>query len=148
MGVASRVHDVVEAMLAVADATLSDWQILDGPRAAQELADNVLIVGVGNEEDADPYRTVRDDYDLGNRPREVITVRCSASTWHGDLELAPLRVRLVDLLTTLEAAYRSDPRLSDTCALVRLGNMRWYHLQVEDGSAVGVLFDVHVVTYL
>lgn len=132
---------VVAAVLEVAVAALPDWQVFDGPNAGADVADDVLVVGIGNSEDADPYRSQRGVTTLGGRPMQTLTIRCQASTWSGDLDLAPLRVRLGEMMAALDAALRADPQVDATCAGIKLGSERWYHLE-RDVAGVGVHFDI------
>jgi hypothetical protein len=145
--VATRVPDVVDALVELAARTLDGWQVMDGPRAAEDPANDVLMVGVGNEENADPYRSSRDLPDLAGRPRETITVRCQASTWAGGTELGDLRRRLLEAMCDLDAAFTQTPALGGA-ANVRIGPARWYHLEGPDGAGVGVNFDVTAVAFL
>lgn len=156
----TRVPDVVEALVAVAGVVLNPEPeepedappfavtVLDGPTTGQDVPDDVLMIGVGNEEDADPYRTTRDGFDLGGRSKESGVIRCQAATWSGDTDLAVLRARVVAWMEALEAAFRTDQQLNRTCDLIRMGSARWYHLQRQAGSGVGVHFDVTYEAWL
>lgn len=146
----TRVHDVAAALVALATSTLTGVVVDDGPTAATMEPVDRLIVGVGNDEDADPYRTSRaeESWDMGGRSKESGTVRCQMSTWSGDVDLVPLRSVLADRMALLEAAFRADQQLSRTCDLVRLGSARWFHLQNLEGAGVGVHFDVNYEAWL
>src|SRR6187431_1330585 len=87
----TRVPDVVAALVTVAGATLTGVTILDGLPFGQDIPDDVVLIGVGNTEDADPYRTSRSQFDMGGRSKESGIIRCQASTWHGDTSLESLR---------------------------------------------------------
>lgn len=140
--------DVVDALVTAATTALPDWQVIDGPGPDTPGRD-VLCIGVGNMEDADPYRATRDLPALGGRERERITVRCQASTWSGQADFATLRDRLKDVIVALDATFQGDPDLSDSCASVRIGSSRWYHLLGEGGEAgAGIHFDVIAVAFL
>jgi hypothetical protein len=144
----TRVHDVASALVAVAASTLTEVTVDDGPTAATMEPVDRLVVGVGNAEDADPYRTTRDGFDLGGRSKESGVVRCQMSTWSGDTDLGALRGVLAGWMSDLEDAFRADQHLSATCDLVRLGSARWYHLQGVEGAGVGVHFDVTYEAWL
>lgn len=158
----TRVPDVVAALVALATTVLNPEPetpeddppfavtVLDGPPTGQDVPDDVLVVGVGNEDNSDPYRTtrVRDSFDLGGRSRELGTIRCHAGTWSGGTDIAALRAKVIAWMETLEAAFRTDQQLNATCDLIRMGSARWYNLQHPNGAAVGVDFDVEYEAWL
>jgi hypothetical protein len=142
----SVVPAVVDAVVAVASAAAAGWQVFDGPNTVADVATDVLLIGVGNDEDADPYRVSRGVSDLGGRSMQTVTIRCQASTWSGDPDLSPLRHHLAGMMADVEAALRADPQMDSVVATVRLGSERWYHLE-RDVAGVGVHFDVIAMVF-
>ena len=91
--VTTTVPAVIDALIAAATAAMPEGaQVVDGPRAAQELASDVLIVGQFSE-----GGTVRSSQTraagLGTRPAESFAVQCILSSWSGDPGMKPRRDR-------------------------------------------------------
>ncbi len=148
----TRLPAVVDQLLTVARAALPAATVLDGPRAAQELHDEVLQVGVGNGDTDEAYGVEQEPAGgLSGRGVEVITVHCEFSTWSGDQDGAvpTLRTRVGAVLGLLDNAFRADQQLAATCDRVNLGTrLRWYALQSEDGPGLGVEFDITARAWL
>ena len=149
----TRVGVVVPALIALCRTSLPSWQVLDGPRAAQELADDILVVGTGNADTAEAYSSELDvQAGLTERLQERIAVHCEISTWNGDQDngVPTLRSKLVTALGVLDGAFRADQHLAGTCDRVYLGGApaRWYVLQSPAGPGMGVEFDVTVLAWI
>lgn len=153
----TRVDAVVPALISALRTALAGVQVLDGPRAAQELADTVLQVGIGNSDNAEAYSSDTErEPGLSGRLSEIITINCELTTWSGaqdDIQLqgggttpggvGPLRTRLTGIIGQIDGLFRADQQLAGTCDLVNLGpRARWYALQSDTGPGVGVEFAV------
>ena len=147
----TRVPDVTDAFSDLLAANLTGVTVLDGPRAAQELHDDVLQVGVGNSENARAYESVQTVEGYGNRPKEAATIHCELSTWSGsqDAQARPLRRRIGTLLGQIDTLLRAHSTMSGACDRIYLGqHTRWYALQSEDGPGLGVEFAVTFEAWL
>lgn len=148
----TRVDVVVSALVTAWRTGFPDVSVLDGPRAAQALADDVLVVGVGNSDGDEAYASQTDVQDgLSGRLVETITINCELTTWSGDhaAEMAPLRTHLAGILAAIDAGFRADQQLAGTCDRIHLGpRARWYGLQSDDGPGMGVEFSVTAKAYL
>ena len=142
----TRVDAVVPALLTAWRALFPTASVLDGPRAAQTLRDDVLVVGVGNGEHAEAYLSeTKPEQGLSGRLQEMLTVNCEIVTWSGRqaAEMAPLRTKLVGYLAAIDLAFMADQQLGATCDRIYLGNKaRYWPLQSEDGPGMGVEFSV------
>ena len=148
----TRVDVVLPALLTAWRTAFPAASVLDGPRAAQDLRDDVLVVGVGNGDNAEAYTVEREQQEgLDARIIETITVNCELSTWSGDAaaEMAPLRTRLVSMLAAIDVLAKADQRLGGACDGFFMGpRERWWPLQSSDGPGMGVEFSVVAKSWL
>lgn len=136
---------VADALLARWRVLFSTWAVYDGPFGVPAgLVDaQALIVGVGNDENADPFRTEEDGFDMRGRRHEFGTIRCQAAVNSGDnFDGKAARDVVAGLLAAVDSDLRSDPSLSGIADRVRLGAMRWAHLAGEGYAVTAVHFDV------
>jgi hypothetical protein len=148
----TRVPAVITALLASLTTSLPTVHVMDGPRAAQDLPDNVLQVGIGNEDSAEAYSSDTEvQPGLSGRLVETITVNCELSTWSGDqvAGIASLRTLIGGWLATIDTGLRADQQLTATCDRVHLGpRARWYGIQSPDGAGIGVRFQITARAWL
>jgi len=148
----TRIDVIVPALLASWRAAFPAASVLDGPRAAQVPADDVLIVGAGNGENSEAYDIEVSLQDgLTQRPLETSTINCELSTWTGDqtAQMAPLRSHLAAMLATIDTALRVDQQLGGACDRIWLGpRARWWVLQSDDGAGMGIGFSVTAQAWL
>lgn len=143
------VPDVLAALVAVCRRALGEVQVLDGPRRAEDLQDDFVVIGNGNEAGDRP--AVRVDVEeregLTVRPREVLTVGCFLSTFGGE-SAAPRLARAGELLARIDLALRDDPSLNGAADAAWLGDHQWHSGPTPEGYVVNVELDIRVEAYL
>jgi len=135
-----------DALLELAREALPAVQVLDGPRAGEELSDDVLMVGYSDGQtpalmvDANIHR------DMGARRREEGDIVCVLSCWSGDRDLAGRRRRLRELYGALDQALRDKPGIGGRVDGGWIGEeAAWTPRQTKDGSTMDASFTVHYV---
>lgn len=138
----TRVPAVVDALIAAFTEALPNAQVVDGPRTAQELADDVVIVGQFSDAGSVRSTQVRQQ-GLGSRPQETFTVQCVLSSWSGTPGMRARRVRAGEMLAAVDTALRADMTLGGVADNVTLGeNIEWLQDQTNSGPVCEVAFEV------
>ena len=142
----TRVPDVLDALYAFLSTPLAadDWQVFDGPIAAQSVEFEGLIIGdVHDAGDMAVDVEVERAEGLGNRYREFYEIQCSMWSVSGDEVMKPRRDRLRDGLAIVEAALKADQTVDGAVDLCILGaSQQWRQLQTDMGAGVEVWFSL------
>ena len=117
----SAAPEAVDALLAALRAAPGQVavQVLDGPFVTNA-EPSQLAVGADTGEGPTVVLGELGDDGLGQR-REVLTVECLASAWHGDTEMKPVRDRVCAMAIAVGDVLRADPTLGGTVTRARLG---------------------------
>lgn len=139
----------LDALLELCRANLGAMvQVIDGPPAAIELADDNLFVGYGGA-DGPAILSTQEAVDYTGRAREEGDVLCVISSYTGDDDMALLRSRVNAILDALCATLRAEQGLGGAVDGAWLGeSLEWSQASVEDGLACRVAFTVHYVAEL
>lgn len=138
----------VDALVALARASLTGVQVVDGPVGALTLDNDVLIVG-WSDGTTPAILLTRGEPDLGGRQREEGDVVCVADCYSGDADFAALRTRAQTVVADLEAALKAQPGIGGAVDGAWYGDaMEWTQRDAGDGCAVRVAFAVHYVAEL
>ena len=121
----------------------SEALVLDGPRAAQDLPPDVVVIGqpntVGEAFNNDVTRTDG----LGHRYVETFEIYCVVSSTCGDTDMKARRDRCLEMLAVVENALKEDRGIGGACDVAGLGpNMRWAQAQTKDGAVCDLAFSV------
>lgn len=140
----TRVPAVVDALVARVTELVGDTAfVLDGPRAAQDLPEAVVVIGQPNTAGQSFSNDVERAEGLGHRYVEVFEVHCVVSVVSGNIDMKALRDRCHALLALIEQGLKQDRGLGGACDLVGLGpSMQWAQAQTEDGAVCEVAFGV------
>lgn len=141
----TRVPAIRDELFARLSAAMTEWQCFDGPPAAVEYEENVLVVGhqstgggftVENE--------VTRQQGMGHRYSEVFEIGCVLSSTSGDEQVfSALRATLLGGLEQIEAILKADRALGGLCDLLGLGSgMNWVEESNRNGSTAEVLFSI------
>lgn len=151
----TRLGEVVDALVEGWRAALapSGWAVVDGPLTGATGLAAVLIVGVGNDVDGDPYRVETSEHDWAGRHREDGVIRCQASVVVSDgRDIRAAREVVLAALSILDTTLRRGAAflLDGVADGALLGVQRWWHLlDASQGEAViSVDIDVHWSAYL
>lgn len=138
----TRLIDAYEALTGALVAALSqiDVQVLDGPRVAQELEPDVLLVGYSQ----DAGMTLSHQRaGLGSRIDETFTVRCFFSTVSGDTELTARRARVRQMLDVVAALCALERPLGGVIDRLAFGEqLDLEQEQTEDGAVCELEFSL------
>lgn len=145
----SRVPAVVDALVTRLSATLGgtagplgDVQVLDGPRAAEDVRDDVLLVGVSGEGVSSINATTRSQ-GMGGRLAESFEVQCLISSLSGEPGMKQRRDRAAAVFAAVDGALRGDQTLDGVCDQVMLGpDVAWVQAQTPQGPVCEVAFTV------
>lgn len=147
----SRVPEVVDAVLALADAYAVDEKaagravaVLDGP-SPKSLKGDVIAVGVG-ENSVIVENVVAQG--MAIHYTETVDVVCNLWSWTGATKRAAVkghRDRCGDMLAALVAKMRDDPTLDGVCDQAVLGeSLVWQQENDSAGASCAVGFTVRV----
>lgn len=149
----TRVGDVVEAILAIAEHLAQDMvdadpenqlEVHDGP-ALEVLYDRALVLGLTDGPDNPGYRSSIDRAQgMGRRKVETVTVHCLLTLSTGDDDaIARLRSQCSTVMRELDERLRTDDVVTRPWQRVAvLGDGEWVPLLHQAGSTVNVLFDI------
>jgi hypothetical protein len=115
-------------------------QVLDGPRVAEDLQPDVLLVGYSPEA---ALTATHERAGLGARITESIELRCLFSTASGDTELSQRRARVQEVMDLISAMCALQRPLAG--AVDRLGFGESLDLQQEqtrDGAVAELSFSL------
>lgn len=115
-------------------------QVLDGPRVAEDLQEDVLLVGYSPDA---AVSATHQRAGLGARITETFELRCLFSTVSGDTDLRARRQRVQDVLDLIAAMCALDRPLGG--AVDRLGFGESLDLQQEqtsDGAVAELSFSL------
>lgn len=140
----TRVPAVVDALVTRARTLYGDTaMVLDGPRTAEDLPEDVVVIGQPNTGGESVTNDVERAEGLGHRYVETFEVYCVASSVGGDTDMKARRDRCLELVQLLEQGLKQDRGLGGVCDLVGLGpSMNWAQAQTPDGSVCEVAFSV------
>lgn len=140
----TRVPEVVDAFVARMTTALDGVaEVVDGPVAAENLPEVVLVVGWPGDDGDAVSNTVERAQGYGHRYVEVFEIHCVASVVSGDVDMKATRDRAKAIVDAVSVALKADRALGGVCDLVNLGpSMRWAEAQTPDGSVCEVLFSV------
>lgn len=115
-------------------------QVLDGPRVAEELADDVLLVGYSGD-----YGLTMSHMraGLGNRIDETATLYCLFSTVSGDTDLPARRARAQEVLDVVAAICALERPLAGLVDRLGFGeSIDFQQAQTEDGAVCELSFSL------
>lgn len=138
----TRVIAAYEALSGALRAVLepAGVQVLDGPRVAEDLEPDVLLVGYSAEAAA---TASHERAGMGSRITETVEIRCLFSTASGDTDLNLRRARVQEVLDLIAAVCALDRPLGG--AVDRLGfggNLDLQQEQTRDGSVAELSFSL------
>lgn len=135
---------MVDALVARVTELLGDTAlVLDGPRAAEDLPDNVVVIGQPSTAGESVSNDVERVQGLGHRYAETFEVYCVVSAVSGDTSMKALRDRCHAMIALIEQGLKQDTGLGGACDLAGLGpSMQWAQAQTEDGAVCEVAFSV------
>ncbi|MGH3496315.1 MAG: hypothetical protein ACRDP1_02470 [Nocardioidaceae bacterium] len=144
---ASRVAEVVDALLALAASALPDLQVIDGPAAGSAVLVDEDVLQVAGGSPAVLVDQVREP-GLSRGRVETARVMCVLSCIAGMTETKTVRDRCKAALDALAQALRDDGTLGGVVDAATLGQtMEWHTLQ-SDGAVCEVLFEVTTVAHI
>lgn len=138
----TRVIAAYEALSGALRAVLepAGVQVLDGPRVAEDLQPDVLLVGYSAEA---ALSATHERAGLGGRINETLELRCLFSTASGDTDLPARRARVQEVLDLIAAVCATQRPLAG--AVDRLGFGASLDLQQEqtrDGAVAELSFSL------
>lgn len=144
-----RAHEVINALVEVAEGALSDVRVFNGPPRRTPSGKTLLLVGW---DAASPYHAAsrRGESDITGRNVETGEIACYLATASGDGDLSAARGRAADILADLEAAIRANHTLNGSCDHAEIGDsVGLQQFQTgDDGASVGVAFSVAYEAYI
>lgn len=146
----TRVGDVIDALVALAEATVdtSTVAVFDGPQPVFDPPEQFVAIGwdTGDEAGSGISADITQEWaSLGNRAKdETGTVNCAVGVWTGDTNAKGRRDTAAAIIGQLETALRADATLG--IALVRNVGLSTGSLtqeQIDDGVRAIVAFTVN-----
>lgn len=141
--------DVANGLVQLAEATLTDVRVIDGPAPNKPSEKQILLVGWAPFIDRHMVARRRDE-DIVGRMVEEGEIACYIAVGHGDTTIEPMRERAVEILTELEDAIRAAVAKDLGADEVSVGpnSTMTQHQDRNEGASVGLAFTVTYVAYI
>ena len=138
----SRVPAVIDALVTRLTGA-QGCQVVDGPRAAQDVENDVVVIGMPDGSGEAVTSTIERAQGLGNRLNETFAIWGVISSFAGDVDIKPRRDRVAAIFADLDAALKQDRALGGVADIVGLGgDLAWRQAQTKDGAVCEVSFQI------
>lgn len=144
----TKVDDVCVALTAMWQTALTGTQVVDGPQANSDAANEWLFVGFDGDAPDEGNEAVNAEQDLMaflKTKQETAEVTCAIVVRSGGIELTTVRARAYDLLSAAEDALRSDMQLGGLVMHAYVSEHQYIPVLTQSGCKARVVF---TVTYL
>jgi hypothetical protein len=148
--VSTKVDAVCLALAAIwqADSDLSGVQVVDGPQANSDSANEWLFVGFNGDvpdEAAEAVSAQQDWMAFAKTKQETADVTCAVVVRSGDTDTVSVRARAFDILADAEDTLRADLTLGGLVMQSHISAHQYIPVITQSGAKVRVTF---TVTYL
>lgn len=124
-----------------------DGEVRDGPEPGDENAREVILIGyTGPTDDASGEAEVASG-GIGPREKETYDIHCATAVGRGDPEIAPVRVRVFELLGACRDALIADQTVGGTCMQARVSTWALREDMTDGGPVAMIRFAVHVEAF-
>lgn len=127
-----------------AAVSLNGVTVLDGPAANRgEVADDMIFVGPGNEDDPGAIVTSTPQSGLRASYIEQIEISMSVSSYSGDTDMKARRDRVNEMLVVIQDLVNANQVLADVWDQAGFGtDALWHPVQHSEGATCGVGFTI------
>lgn len=146
-----RTHDVIVGLVDLVRTAVPDLRVDDGPPRDKPSDFEVLWVGWDPEQAYHATaRRVDGDSNLLGRDTEEGEIACILRLRTGDVEMAPLRERAMEIIAAIEESLREDHTLGGACDHAGFDGTSFgvTHYQISEGAQIGISFSVEYTAYI
>ena len=144
---ASRVPDVITAVVALFTANVTGATIIDGPVGARTVGKDTAAVGSEAQSDSAASAT-RSRVGWATNAEQAFTVICTLSSSSGGSSLAGPRARVNAMFDQVDTAQQVDATLGGVVIDSIITDERWSQIADENGVAVDLTFAITGTVYL
>jgi hypothetical protein len=149
--VSSKVDAVCLALTALWQANVTTAQVVDGPQANSDAANDWLFVGANGdapEDGAEIGLSQQDWMAFAKVQQESLDITCAVVSRRGDTDIPSARASAYAILAAADTALRTDPTLGGVVMRSHISSHQYIPVITSGGCKVRIVFTVNYLAQL